>query len=86
MGGVGWLVRNGKNFVADSMMMFEDLTLQETGARFATIKSGRTAIGHDAEGNAILAQVGLLCSPRWRCGRDSEIVTMLSRFTVATTV
>ena len=57
VGGVGWLVRDGKPFVYDSMNYLEDMGAQETGKRFATIVSGRTALGHDKDGNIMIVQV-----------------------------
>lgn len=57
VGGVGWLVRDGKPFVYDSMDYLEDMGAQETGNRFATIVSGRTALGHDKHGNIMIVQV-----------------------------
>lgn len=56
--GVIWLVRNGSNFVNESMELecssHEDTGRMET---FVNVISARTAIGHDAQGRIVLAQV-----------------------------
>eukprot|EP01136_Pigoraptor_vietnamica_P034755 Opistho-1_new@99085 len=54
--GVIWLVRNGTNFVQQSAEV-EDLTHQETGQAFVTVRSARSAIGHDGKGRLVTAQV-----------------------------
>eukprot|EP01137_Pigoraptor_chileana_P026372 Opistho-2@7534 len=54
--GVIWLVRNGTNFVSESADV-EDLSHQETGRAFVTVRSARTAIGHDAHGRLVMAQI-----------------------------
>ena len=56
--GVIWLVRNGTNYVNESMKLecssHEDTGKMET---FVTVISARTALGHDAEGRLVMAQV-----------------------------
>ena len=56
--GVIWLVRNGTNFVNESMELecssHEDTGRMET---FVNVISARTALGHDAQGRVIIAQV-----------------------------
>lgn len=54
--GLGWLVRDGKNYVSQSMKE-EDMSQQETGPHFADIRSGRTALGHDKYGRIVLFQI-----------------------------
>lgn len=54
--GLGWLVRSGKNYVAESMKQ-EDLSQQQTGPQFADMRSARTALGHDRAGRVVLFQV-----------------------------
>ena len=56
--GVVWLVRNGSNFVNESKDLecssHEDTGRMET---FVNVISARTAIGHDAQGRVVIAQV-----------------------------
>ena len=56
--GVIWLVRNGTNFVNESMELecssHEDTGRMET---FVNVISARTALGHDAQGRIVIAQV-----------------------------
>ena len=56
--GVIWLVRNGSNFVNESMSLecsaHEDTGKMET---FVNVLSARTAVGHDDQGRVIIAQV-----------------------------
>lgn len=56
--GVIWLVRNGTNYVNESMKLecssHEDTGKMET---FVGVVSARTALGHDAEGRLIMAMV-----------------------------
>lgn len=56
--GVVWLVRNGTNFVNESMELecssHEDTGKMET---FVNVISARTALGHDALGRVVIAQV-----------------------------
>lgn len=56
--GVIWLVRNGKSYVKESMKL-ESSKHEETGTlkEFVEIKSARTAIGHDKNGNVMLMQI-----------------------------
>ena len=56
--GVVWLVRNGTNVVNESMEL-ECSKYETTGAMetFINVRSARTAIGHDAQGRLVLAQV-----------------------------
>jgi hypothetical protein len=55
--GAIWLVRNGKNYVAQSVAM-EDVAIQTTGSLtyFANVTSARTALGHDASGAVKIVQ------------------------------
>jgi hypothetical protein len=59
--GLGWLVRGGRSYIDESLSTLEDaenMSVQSNGAAvFKTLKSARTAIGHDAEGNLMLLQV-----------------------------
>ena len=56
--GVIWLVRNGTNYVNESMKLecssHEDTGKMET---FVSVISARTALGHDAKGRLVMAQV-----------------------------
>ncbi len=56
--GVVWLVRNGSNYVNESMAL-ECSSHQNTGrmATFVNVLSARTAIGHDAQGRIVIANV-----------------------------
>ena len=54
--GILWLVRESKSYVAESLRE-EYLGYQETGTQFASVKSARTALGHDAEGRLVLLQI-----------------------------
>ena len=54
--GIVWLVRDGENFVQESLEE-EYMGYQETGTSFATVKSARTALGHDQEGRLVLLQM-----------------------------
>ena len=53
-----WLVRDGVNYVSESLLA-ECGDVQETGhlQYFADVISARTALGHDAAGRVIMAQV-----------------------------
>ena len=59
--GLGWLVRGGRSYIDESLSTLEDaenMSVQSNGAAvFKTLKSARTAIGHDEEGNLMLLQV-----------------------------
>lgn len=57
--GVMWLVRNGTNYVNESMKL-ECPSHQDTGkmSTFVDVLSARTAVGHDDRGRIVLAQVG----------------------------
>jgi hypothetical protein len=59
--GLGWLVRNGQSYVKESFSETdgdaESMAPQTTGAQFLTVKSARTALGHDAQGNLMILQV-----------------------------
>jgi hypothetical protein len=61
--GLGWLVRNGRSYVSESLRSAaaggdgEDMSAQSNGPAFASILSARTAIGYDAEGRLMLLQV-----------------------------
>ena len=56
--GVIWLVRNGSNYVNQSMEM-ESTAHEDTGSMktFVTVMSARTALGHDSQGRLVMAQV-----------------------------
>lgn len=56
--GVIWLVRNGTNYVNESMTL-ECPSHQNTGkmSTFVNVLSARTAIGHDSQGRIIVANV-----------------------------
>ncbi len=56
--GVIWLVRNGTNYVNESMQL-ESASHQNTGkmATFVNVLSARTAVGHDGNGRIIFANV-----------------------------
>lgn len=56
--GVVWLVRNGTSFVNESAVL-ESASHEETGSmeEFINVVSARTAIGHDADGNAMFVQI-----------------------------
>ena len=58
MSGVIWLVRNGSSFVNESMTL-ECSSHEDTGRMktFVDVISARTAIGHDADGRLVIAQV-----------------------------
>ncbi len=58
--GLGWLVRGGKSYVAESFSAQgdkESMAAQSNGPQFLSVHSARTALGHDAEGNLMLLQV-----------------------------
>lgn len=56
--GVVWLVRNGTNYVNESMGL-ECASHQDTGkmSTFVEVLSARTAVGHDSEGRIVIANV-----------------------------
>ena len=56
--GVLWLVRDGASYLEESLRV-ECSDVQETGSLeyFSTVLSGRTAIGHDADGQLVIVQV-----------------------------
>ena len=54
--GVVWLVRAGKSYV-DLSSHVENMTLQDTGSSFVSVKSARTAIGHNSAGEIMLVTV-----------------------------
>lgn len=56
--GVIWLVRNGTNYVNESMRL-ECASHEDTGKMetFVNVVSARTALGHDAKGRLVLAQI-----------------------------
>ncbi|CAL8258826.1 unnamed protein product [Boreogadus saida] len=56
--GVGWLLRKGQVYINQSIQAECDNT-QETGSisKFVDVVSGRTAIGHDADGKVVLFHV-----------------------------
>jgi exopolysaccharide biosynthesis protein len=58
--GVLWLVRNGTNYVNESMGL-ECASHQDTGkmSSFVEVLSARTAIGHDSEGRIVVAYVSV---------------------------
>lgn len=58
--GLIWLVRDGSSFVATGVpQAYEDMSAQETGsaAVFVDVASARTAVGLDADGRIVIAQV-----------------------------
>lgn len=58
--GLIWLVRNGESYVSESLSLggdAEDMSGQSTGRMFATVKSARTAIGYNRDGNLLILQV-----------------------------
>ena len=60
--GIVWLVRKGEIYVDESLSHNvdgdnEDLSAQSTGAQFSTVKSARTAIGHDKQGRLMILQI-----------------------------
>jgi hypothetical protein len=61
VGGAVWLVRGGRPVATESFLHVEDSRVQETGAGsmgpFVRAESGRTAVGHDAAGRLVLAQI-----------------------------
>lgn len=63
--GVIWLVRNGTNYVNESMQL-ECASHQETGkmATFVNVLSARTAIGHDQKGRVVIVSVS--CDSRFK--------------------
>ena len=56
--GVVWLVRNGTNFVNESKRM-ECAEHEDTGRMdtFVEVVSARSALGHDAQGRLVVAQI-----------------------------
>lgn len=56
--GVVWLLRKGELYINESKKI-ECEELEETGSvdMFVKVMSGRTAIGHDAQGNVVVVQV-----------------------------
>ena len=56
--GVIWLVRNGTNYVNESMQL-ECASHQNTGkmSTFVEVLSARTAVGHDSHGRVVIATV-----------------------------
>lgn len=56
--GVLWLVRNGTNYVNESKKL-ECTTHEDTGRMdtFVDVVSARSALGHDAQGRLVMAQV-----------------------------
>ncbi|UJR11184.1 hypothetical protein I4U23_015365 [Adineta vaga] len=53
VGGVIWLVRNGLSYVNISETL-EDMSTQETGPTFVTVRAGRVALGHDVDGRIMI--------------------------------
>ncbi|CAC5374275.1 NAGPA [Mytilus coruscus] len=58
VGGVIWLVRDGKNYITESIKI-ECQDTQETGTleRFAGVMSARTVVGSDKDGRVLIMQV-----------------------------
>ena len=54
--GVVWLVRDSAPYVEQASYA-ENMTVQGTGDSFVTVRSARTAIGHNARGEVVLAIV-----------------------------
>jgi N-acetylglucosamine-1-phosphodiester alpha-N-acetylglucosaminidase len=53
--GVIWLVRNGEPYVAQSSNV-EDMSVQESGHEFITLRASRVGLGHDAYGKLMIVQ------------------------------
>uniref|UniRef100_A0A7S3DJ58 Phosphodiester glycosidase domain-containing protein n=1 Tax=Palpitomonas bilix TaxID=652834 RepID=A0A7S3DJ58_9EUKA len=56
IGGAIWLVENGTNVVERSAAE-EDISFQETGRGFVSVRSARTALGYDKDGRLLLMAV-----------------------------
>ncbi|KAG2386152.1 hypothetical protein C9374_002598 [Naegleria lovaniensis] len=56
MAGVIWLVRKGKSFVTESEII-EEMSTQETGPSFVTVRASRSALGHNKEGHLVLVSI-----------------------------
>lgn len=57
VGGVIWIIRDGKEYISESINI-ECQDTEETGTlqRFATVMSSRTAVGHDKDGRVLIMQ------------------------------
>jgi len=56
--GLGWLVKDGKNFVDESWKQaYTAVQTSGKGDWYTRMRSGRTAVGHDAKGRLIIFQV-----------------------------
>lgn len=55
--GVIWLVRDGKSYVEESMKIEDSKYAKTEIKKFIEMKSARTAVGHDKDGNVLLMQV-----------------------------
>ncbi|CAK8695894.1 unnamed protein product [Clavelina lepadiformis] len=58
VGGVIWMIRNGASYIDEAVQLEEEST-QETGTLryFADVQTGRSAIGHDSNGQVVFVQV-----------------------------
>merc|ERR1719150_1204613 len=54
--GVVWLVRDGKNYVAQGWKE-ANITVQTSGDKYATNLASRTAVGYDKDGRLIILQI-----------------------------
>merc|ERR1719150_2977864 len=54
--GVVWLVRDGKNYVEQGWKE-ANITVQTSGAKYATNLASRTALGYDDDGRLIIVQI-----------------------------
>jgi len=56
--GLGWLVKNGTNVVKETWKDANiDVQTSGKGFKYARMRSGRTAVGHDSEGRLVIFQV-----------------------------
>ena len=67
--GILWLVRDGKNYLKESLKEEDTEAFQNTGNSFATVQSARTAIGHDKHGKLIILQIE---GETWEWGIDLD--------------
>lgn len=57
VGGVIWLVRNGKNFVKKSEIIESSKTIEGNMTWFTHTQSARTVIGNDQHGRFVIMQI-----------------------------
>jgi len=56
--GLGWLVKDGKNYIDESWEdAYKAVQTSGNGDKYKEMRSGRTAIGHDIKGRLIIFQV-----------------------------